>query len=61
MARLLSLAAELDEIVPGVTSGGVDVARWLQRQRQHAVREGLAPGQRERLTSLGITPLASSV
>ncbi|MGW7824691.1 Helicase associated domain protein [Streptomyces puniciscabiei] len=57
VARLLSRGAELDEILPGVTAGGVDVGRWLERQRQHVVWEGLAPGQRERLTSLGVTPL----
>ncbi|MEU6612046.1 helicase associated domain-containing protein [Streptomyces shenzhenensis] len=59
VARLLTLGAEPADIVPGVTAGGVDVGRWLQRQRQHVVWEGLAPGQRERLTALGITPLPS--
>ncbi|MFG3208015.1 Helicase associated domain protein [Streptomyces sp. NPDC048192] len=57
LARLLALGAELDEIVPGVTAGGTDVGRWLERQRQHVVWEGLTPGQRQRLTVLGITPL----
>ncbi|MEU2930601.1 Helicase associated domain protein [Streptomyces sp. NPDC007251] len=57
LARLLALGTELDEIVPGVTVGGVDVGRWLERQRQHVVWEGLAQGQRERLAALGITPL----
>ncbi|MFF3911700.1 Helicase associated domain protein [Streptomyces sp. NPDC001848] len=57
VARLLALGAEPADIVPGVTAGGADVGRWLHRQRQHVVWEGLAPGQLERLTALGVTPL----
>ncbi|MFD5430354.1 helicase associated domain-containing protein [Streptomyces sp. NPDC127084] len=57
VGRLLALGAEVAEITPGVTAAGVDVGRWLQRQRQHVVWKGLAPGQRERLTNLGVTPL----
>ncbi|MFF4213632.1 helicase associated domain-containing protein [Streptomyces sp. NPDC001796] len=57
VARLVALDAEPADIVPGVTSFGADVGRWLQRQRQHVVWEGLAPGQRKRLTDLTITPL----
>ncbi|MFF7558292.1 Helicase associated domain protein [Streptomyces olivaceus] len=55
--RLLALGADLADIVPGVTSQGEDVGRWLERQRQHAVWQGLVEGQRERLTALGVTPL----
>lgn len=54
---LLALGAGLDDVVPGVTAGGADVGRWLLRQRQHVVWEGLTPGQRERLAALGVTPL----
>ncbi|MFL4910925.1 Helicase associated domain protein [Streptomyces sp. MMS24-I2-30] len=57
VARLLALGADVADIVPGVTSSGADVGRWLHRQRQHVVWEGLAQGQRERLTALGVTPL----
>ncbi|MEV0185824.1 Helicase associated domain protein [Streptomyces sp. NPDC050625] len=57
VARLLAAGAELGEILPGVTAGGTDIGRWLHRQRQHVVWEGLAEGQRARLTSLGVTPL----
>ncbi|MFF4838248.1 helicase associated domain-containing protein [Streptomyces sp. NPDC001315] len=57
VARLLALGADVADIVPGVTSSGADVGRWLQRQRQHVVWEGLAEGQRERLAALGLTPL----
>lgn len=54
---LITTGAGLEEIVPGVTADGVDVGRWLQRQREHVVWHGLKPGQRERLSSLGATPL----
>ncbi|MGW5330897.1 Helicase associated domain protein [Streptomyces sp. NPDC004014] len=57
VAGLVASGAGLEEIVPGVTAEAVDVGRWLQRQRQHVVWQGLKPGQRERLSSLGVTPL----
>ncbi|MFI2764829.1 helicase associated domain-containing protein [Streptomyces echinatus] len=55
--RLVALGAEAADIVPGVTAGGTDVGRWLQRQREHVVWQALAAGQRERLAALGVTPL----
>ncbi|MFF8407579.1 helicase associated domain-containing protein [Streptomyces sp. NPDC015684] len=57
IAGLVATGAGLEEIVPGVTADGVDVGRWLQRQRQHVVWQGLKAGQRERLSGLGVTPL----
>ncbi|MEU2159268.1 Helicase associated domain protein [Streptomyces sp. NPDC019396] len=57
VARLLALGADLEEIVPGVTSAGADVGGWLKRQREHMVWQGLEEGQRERLATLGVTPL----
>ncbi|MGA5040045.1 Helicase associated domain protein [Streptomyces capoamus] len=57
IAGLVASGAHLEEIVPGVTADGVDVGRWLERQRQHVVWQGLKTGQRERLNSLGVTPL----
>jgi superfamily II DNA or RNA helicase len=44
-------------VEPGVTVHGMDVGRWLQKNRQHAVWQGLLDGQRERLERLGIVPL----
>jgi hypothetical protein len=35
----------------------MDVGRELQKQRQHAVWQGLMDGQRERLEQLGVVPL----
>ncbi|MFF4845822.1 helicase associated domain-containing protein [Streptomyces collinus] len=55
VAGLVASGARLEDIEPGVTADGVDVGRWLQRQRQHVVWHGLKTGQRERLSSLGIT------
>ncbi|WP_073450272.1 DEAD/DEAH box helicase [Streptomyces yunnanensis] len=44
-------------IEPGVTVHGMDVGKWLERQRQHTVWQGLIDGQRERLEQLGVVPL----
>ncbi|MFF2527249.1 DEAD/DEAH box helicase [Streptomyces liangshanensis] len=47
----------LPEILPGVvTVGGVDVGRWLERQRAGWAQ--LVEGQRERLALLGVEPPA---
>ncbi|WP_319191968.1 helicase associated domain-containing protein [Streptomyces sp. AK04-3B] len=46
------------EVQPGVTVSGMDVGAWLARQRQPAVWQALADGQRERLEQLGIAPLS---
>ncbi|MFF1917027.1 Helicase associated domain protein [Streptomyces sp. NPDC058239] len=45
------------ELLPGVTVHGIDAGRWLQRQRDHTVWQGLMDGQRERLEQLGVMPL----
>ncbi|GAA2616818.1 helicase associated domain-containing protein [Streptomyces roseoviolaceus] len=45
------------EVLPGVTVHGMDVGRWLQRNREHAVWRRLMDGQPELLEELGITPL----
>ncbi len=45
------------EVLPGVTVHGQDVGRWLQRNREHAVWQGLMDGQRQLLEQLGIAPL----
>ncbi|MER7674684.1 Helicase associated domain protein [Kitasatospora sp. NPDC096128] len=51
--------AQLADLLPGVTLHGLDVGRWLDRQRQHIVWQGLTDGQQGRLAALGITPLAA--
>ncbi|MGA5499049.1 Helicase associated domain protein [Streptomyces cinereoruber] len=44
-------------VEPGVTVHGMDIGRWLAKQRQPAVWAALSGGQRERLEQLGVTPL----
>ncbi|MFD8212809.1 helicase associated domain-containing protein [Streptomyces sp. NPDC059697] len=46
------------EVLPGFTVHGMDIGKWLAKQRKPEVRASLAAGQRERLDQLGITPLA---
>ncbi|MCX4673681.1 Helicase associated domain protein [Streptomyces sp. NBC_01381] len=48
--------SRLVSVEPGVTVHGMDIGKWLERQRQHDVWHGLMDGQRERLERLGIRP-----
>ncbi|MEU9056957.1 Helicase associated domain protein [Streptomyces sp. NPDC048384] len=45
------------DVLPGVTVHGMDVGRWLHRNREHGVWQGLMDGQRELLEAIGVTPL----
>jgi superfamily II DNA or RNA helicase len=59
-AALRELVADEEgqaDVLPGVTVHGMDIGKWLARQRQHTVWTGLKDGQRERLERRGITPL----
>ncbi|MGW4995746.1 Helicase associated domain protein [Streptomyces mirabilis] len=56
--ELLREEAGLTELQPGITCHGMDVGKWLARQRKPEVWQALTDGQRERLEQLGITPLA---
>lgn len=55
--ELLAEEAGLTELQPGITVHGMDIGRWLTKQRQHATWTTLKAGQRERLEQLGIVPL----
>ncbi|MYR87202.1 DEAD/DEAH box helicase family protein [Streptomyces sp. SID685] len=60
-AALRELVADEEgqaDILPGFTVHGMDIGKWLARQRTPKVWEALTDGQRERLEQLGITPLA---
>ncbi|MEU1940525.1 Helicase associated domain protein [Streptomyces coeruleorubidus] len=60
-AALRELVADEEgqaEVLPGVTVHGMDIGKWLARQRTPKVWQALAEGQRERLEQLGIMPLA---
>lgn len=45
------------DVLPGVTVHGMDVGRFLAKNRQHAVWQGLMEGQRELLEAIGVAPL----
>ncbi|WP_157880065.1 helicase associated domain-containing protein [Streptomyces natalensis] len=47
-------------VEPGVTVHGMDIGRWLARQRKHDVWQALMDGQRKRLAELGVEPLAKA-
>ncbi|MEU4047528.1 Helicase associated domain protein [Streptomyces antibioticus] len=49
------------EVLPGFTVHGMDVGKWLARQRTPKVWEALSGGQRERLEQLGIKPPAQEL
>ncbi|MFK4103254.1 Helicase associated domain protein [Streptomyces sp. NPDC019531] len=44
------------EVLPGLTVHGMDIGKWLARQRTPKVWQALTDGQRERLQQLAITP-----
>ncbi|MFJ9026540.1 helicase associated domain-containing protein [Streptomyces sp. NPDC102259] len=46
------------EVLPGFTVHGMDIGKWLARQRTPKAWQALTEGQRERLEQLGITPPA---
>ncbi|MEV4684694.1 DEAD/DEAH box helicase [Streptomyces kurssanovii] len=45
------------DVLPGVTVHGMDIGKWLAKQRRHEVWTGLVDGQRELLEAIGVTPL----
>ncbi|WP_149561567.1 DEAD/DEAH box helicase [Streptomyces cacaoi] len=60
-AALRELVREEDgqaEVLPGVTVHGMDIGKWLTRQRTPEVWQTLMEGQRALLEQLGITPSA---
>lgn len=63
-AALRELVADEDgqageaEVLPGFTVHGMDIGKWLAKQRRPEVWQALHDGQRERLQQLGITPVA---
>lgn len=46
------------DVLPGFTVHGMDIGKWLAKQRKPEIWQALAAGQRERLEQLGITPPA---
>ncbi|MEW2728912.1 helicase associated domain-containing protein [Streptomyces albidoflavus] len=63
-AALRELVADEEgqaDVLPGFTVHGMDIGKWLARQRKPEVWQALTGGQRERLEQLGITPPASEL
>ncbi|WP_301129013.1 DEAD/DEAH box helicase [Streptomyces cacaoi] len=61
-AALRELVREEDgqaQVLPGVTVHGMDIGKWLTRQRTPEVWQTLTDGQRQRLEDIGVTPLAA--
>lgn len=48
------------KVLPGVTVHGMDIGKWLARQRKPEVWAALTDGQRERLEAVGVTPLPAA-
>ncbi|MFE5885973.1 helicase associated domain-containing protein [Streptomyces hydrogenans] len=58
--EMLAEKSVLAYVEPGVTVHGMDVGKWLARQRRPEVWAALSDGQHERLETLGVTPLAAA-
>ncbi|GED90741.1 hypothetical protein TNCT6_78260 [Streptomyces sp. 6-11-2] len=46
------------DVLPGVTVHGMDIGKWLARQRKPEVWQALTDGQRKRLEAVRVVPLA---
>ncbi|MFF4054135.1 Helicase associated domain protein [Streptomyces chartreusis] len=60
-AALRELVADEEgqtEVLPGFTVHGMDIGKWLARQRKSEVWAALTDGQRERLEAVGVIPAA---
>lgn len=57
LRELLTDEDDHSDVLPGFTVHGMDVGKWLAKQRQHTVWEGLMDGQRELLEAVGVVPL----
>ncbi|MFD3678576.1 helicase associated domain-containing protein [Streptomyces sp. NPDC058613] len=57
LRELLTDEEDHSDVLPGFTVHGMDVGKWLARQRQHTVWAGLMDGQCELLEAVGVVPL----
>ncbi|MGP3632455.1 Helicase associated domain protein [Streptomyces sp. 24-1644] len=57
LRELLTDEEDHSDVLPGFTVHGMDVGKWLAKQRQHTVWAGLMDGQRELLEAVGVVPL----
>ncbi|MFJ4429026.1 DEAD/DEAH box helicase [Streptomyces bobili] len=56
--EILAEETILGYVEPGVTVHGMDIGKWLARQRKPEVWAALSDGQRERLEAIGVVPHA---
>ncbi|MEU3430480.1 DEAD/DEAH box helicase [Streptomyces gardneri] len=56
--EMLAEETILAYVEPGVTVHGMDIGKWLARQRRPEVWAALTDGQRERLEAIGVLPHA---
>ena len=59
--EMLAEESILAYVEPGVTVHGMDIGKWLARQRKPEVWAALSSGQRERLEAIGVVPLAAEL
>ncbi|MFD3943446.1 Helicase associated domain protein [Streptomyces sp. NPDC058579] len=57
--EMLAEESILAYVEPGVTVHGMDIGKWLARQRKPEVWAALADGQRDRLQAVGVVPPAN--
>ncbi|MFC9537139.1 Helicase associated domain protein [Streptomyces sp. NPDC056975] len=61
LRELLRDEAGPTELQPGITVHGMDIGKWLARQRKPKVWDDLAEEQRERLEAVGVIPHAAEL
>ncbi|MFE5740195.1 DEAD/DEAH box helicase [Streptomyces celluloflavus] len=59
--EMLAEETILGYVEPGVTVHGMDIGKWLARQRKPEVWAALSDGQRERLEAVGVVPHAPEI
>ncbi|MFF2964595.1 Helicase associated domain protein [Streptomyces sp. NPDC057963] len=59
--EMLAEESILGYIEPGVTVHGMDIGKWLARQRKPEIWAALTSGQRERLETIGVVPMAAEL
>ncbi|MFJ4903929.1 helicase associated domain-containing protein, partial [Streptomyces sp. NPDC088727] len=59
--EMLAEESILAYIEPGVTVHGMDLGKWLAKQRTPKIWAALSSGQRERLEAIGVVPMAAEL
>ncbi|MER6103650.1 Helicase associated domain protein [Streptomyces sp. NPDC001832] len=59
--EMLAEESILAYVEPGVTVHGMDIGKWLAKQRKPEVWGALSSGQRERLEAIGVVPMAAEL